>query len=64
MDIGQAIAIRRANSMKLFAGDDETFIFGDWRDWESACTDEGKTIPPSEFKAMREKIRNSMKEKL
>ena len=58
MDMMQAIAIRRANSMKLFSDGDETFCYGDWKAWEAACLSEGKTIPPAEFKALpKEKMR-------
>lgn len=47
----QAI-IRNAESMKVFAGDDETFNLGEWREWRNACIWDGY-ISPEEFKAKK-----------
>ena len=52
MDIGQALALRSARSMRVFADSEPTFCWGDWKAWAAACQKEGRTIPPKEFKAM------------
>jgi hypothetical protein len=52
MDIYQQLAIRKAESMRVFADGEEFFCLGDWRAWEAACMAEGRTIPPAEFKAL------------
>lgn len=49
----QREAIRRANSMEVFADGEPTFNFGAWREWRQACIEAGRTIPPAEFKAAR-----------
>ena len=43
--------VRGAESMLMFAGQDKTFIFGDWKAWRSACQRECRFVPPEEFKA-------------
>lgn len=45
-----AMEIKSANSMKVFADGDPTFVFGEWRAWNYACYAEGRMIPPAEFK--------------
>ena len=52
MDMGQALAIRAANSMEVFSDGDQSLVLGDWKAWEKACLIEGRTIPPKEFKAL------------
>lgn len=52
MDIEHQLAIRSAESMRVFADGAESFCFGDWRAWRNACMIEGRLIPPAEFKAM------------
>ena len=48
-----ALILRKANSMKIFADGDPSFVFGEWRSWEAACLAEDRTIPPAEFKERR-----------
>lgn len=50
MDDLQRETIRRANSMKVFAGGDPTFKFGEWCEWFEACMKAGKQLPPEDFK--------------
>ena len=52
MDIIQALAIRKAESMQIFTDGDTSFCIGDWRGWEAACIAEGRIIKPIEFKAL------------
>ena len=42
---------RKAESMQQFAGEAPTFQYGEYRAWEQACSREGRTIPPEEFRA-------------
>ena len=42
---------RLAMSMKVFADGEPTFVYGHWKDWQAACQEEGRLIPPKEFKA-------------
>ncbi|MDO9535083.1 MAG: hypothetical protein Q7J85_07065 [Bacillota bacterium] len=44
------MAVRSAKSMEIFAGGDETFNIGKWREWKDACQKAGETISPSAFK--------------
>lgn len=44
-------ARRKAESMKQFAGGAPTFQYGEYKAWEQACSREGRTIPPEEFRA-------------
>jgi hypothetical protein len=44
-------AIRNARSMEAFAEGGATIRIGEWRAWRNACTEEGRMIPPAEFKA-------------
>lgn len=43
--------MRKAESMRQFAGGAPTFQYGEYRAWEKACYREGRTIPPEEFRA-------------
>ena len=52
MDETQFTAIRYANSMKIFADGEPTFIYGEWKEWRAACEIQNRAIPPSEFKSM------------
>lgn len=54
-----ALILRKANSMQLFADGDATFSWGDWKAWEAACFAEGRTVPPSEFKALPKEARRA-----
>ena len=47
--------LRSAESMKVFAGEHPTFVYGEWKAWRAACMAQGKAIPPAEWKAAREK---------
>ena len=47
-----SIARRRAESMKIFAGEDDSFCLGDWRAWEAACMKEGRVLCPLSFKKL------------
>lgn len=42
--------LMKAESMRIFAGDDEAFNFGQWRDWHKACQAAGKMLAPTDFK--------------
>jgi len=50
MDANQVLTLRYAESMRVFADGDPTFIFGQWRAWKAACERGGRMIPPAEFK--------------
>ena len=50
MDILQAMAIRDAKSMEVFADGDPSFVWGEWREWRRACQEAGETLPPADFK--------------
>jgi len=49
--------LRSAESMKVFAGEHPTFVYGEWKAWRAACMAQGKAIPPAEWKAARESER-------
>ena len=46
MDITQQLAIRRTESMRIFADGEESFCIGDWRAWDAALL-QGVRIPPA-----------------
>jgi len=44
-------ALRYAESMRIFADGDKNIVFGQWREWKSACEKAGKLLPPEDFKS-------------
>ena len=50
MDIYDRYVIDCSESMKLFAGKDETFKFSEWKKWRAACEKEGKLLDAELFK--------------
>lgn len=52
-DLMQRMALHYAHSMEVYADGESTFVYGHWREWLAACDAEGRTIPPSEFKARK-----------
>jgi hypothetical protein len=54
------LAARSARSMEVFADGDKAICLSDWKAWNNACIDEGRTISPSEFKATRRKVSDVM----
>ena len=56
MDIYHKYIIDVAGSIKLFAGNDETFNMGEWRKWHNACLREGKILETELFKNSNTKL--------
>ena len=50
MDIYDRYVVNGAKSMRLFAGKDETFKLGEWKEWRAACEKEGKLLDTELFK--------------
>lgn len=44
------VAARAAETMRVFADGNETFVYGEWRAWVMASYAAGKVLPPSQFK--------------
>ena len=53
MDIYDKYIVDCAESMRVFAGDDESFKLGEWKAWRTACEREGKLLDPELFKSKK-----------
>ncbi len=58
MDIYDRYIIDGAESMKLFAGKDETFKFSEWKKWRAACEKEGQLLDPESYKGQKRHCNN------